>query len=314
MQTWKRLIAVVLGSLFLTAAASHAATIHACRKKVGGAVRIVGAKTVCADTETKLSWNSVGPQGPQGLPGNLALAGTECPRGRVLVGFDQDGQPKCVLDLSGFTCYSDIAGADFSGANLTGAFLAWDSCRNHKSALFTGANLSYATLPRDCGGMDLSNVVLANTRVNSDLRGANLTGADLAGADLTGALLGGATLTGVVWSGTTCPDGSNSGTNGTSPESCAGHLDIPWCGDGLCNGTENADTCSADCPAVCGDAICSPAETDAICDADCPPMCGDGFCGSGESIASCNVDCPPVCGDGVCSIGETPMNCAADCL
>jgi hypothetical protein len=33
-----------------------------------------------------------------------------------------------------------------------------------------------------------------------------------------------AALTGVIWSHTTCPDGTNGATNGTSPESCIGHL------------------------------------------------------------------------------------------
>jgi len=48
----------------------------------------------------------------------------------------------------------------------------------------------------------------------ADLRNADLTNAVLIGADLTNADLMGANLTNVTWSNTTCPDGSNSDTNG----------------------------------------------------------------------------------------------------
>jgi hypothetical protein len=71
---------------------------------------------------------------------------------------------------------------------------------------FTGANMA----SRDLVNANLTNVNLTNV---------NLTGAQLAGANLTGA-----TLTGVTWSGTMCPDGTFSDTNGTAPQSCAGHL------------------------------------------------------------------------------------------
>jgi uncharacterized protein YjbI with pentapeptide repeats len=78
-----------------------------------------------------------------------------------------------------------------------------------------GADLSGAHLPRaGLTGADLT---------GADLTGADLTDANLTGADLTGANLTGADLTGVTWSVTTCPDGSNSDTNGSSPASCIGH-------------------------------------------------------------------------------------------
>ena len=63
----------------------------------------------------------------------------------------------------------------------------------------------------------------------ADLQGADLTNASLLDADLTNANLYTATMTGaddsgVTWNNTTCPDGSNSNTNGTSPASCGdGH-------------------------------------------------------------------------------------------
>lgn len=71
----------------------------------------------------------------------------------------------------------------------------------------------------------------------------------------------------------------------------------PFCGDGKCNGGENADTCSLDCGAA--------------------TVCGDGICQSDESCNSCSVDCgicpPAECNnDGVCNAGEDCNGCA-DC-
>ena len=83
---------------------------------------------------------------------------------------------------------ADLTGANLTGANLTGAFL-----------------------------------------VESNLTGANLTGTNLASTDLKAANLAGATggttsnVSGAIWYLTTCPDGTNSSTNGTSPQSCVGN-------------------------------------------------------------------------------------------
>ena len=56
MRTWPSVIAAGICCLFLTASMANAATIYACRKKVGGAIRIVGASTTCLATERKMSW------------------------------------------------------------------------------------------------------------------------------------------------------------------------------------------------------------------------------------------------------------------
>jgi hypothetical protein len=85
----------------------------------------------------------------------------------------------------------------------------WSGCRLDKANLdnmvFEGGNLTNANL----AGAHL---------VDANLHAANLTGANLNGANLTGAFIGD-----VTWSGTTCPDGTVSDTNGSSPESCVGH-------------------------------------------------------------------------------------------
>jgi hypothetical protein len=62
-----------------------------------------------------------------------------------------------------------------------------------------------------------------------NLRGSNFTNADLTRVNMTGALLfgdtfTGAIITGIKWSHTECPDATLSDANGTSPQSCAGHL------------------------------------------------------------------------------------------
>ncbi len=99
---------------------------------------------------------------------------------------------------------ANLMGADLSGANFTSGPLcrSWDRWRTSLSnANLTNANLSHA---------DLTNAVL--------------TGTNLAGADLTGANPSGALLYDVLWSASTCPDGTTSDSNGSTPESCCAHL------------------------------------------------------------------------------------------
>jgi hypothetical protein len=68
---------------------------------------------------------------------------------------------------------------------------------------------------------DLREARLVNAFLrDADLHDARLDNTDFTGADLTGANLDGASLKGVVWHHTTCPDGTNSDTNGGT---CLGH-------------------------------------------------------------------------------------------
>jgi len=88
------------------------------------------------------------------------------------------------------------------------------------SGRLAGANLAGANLP----GIDLRDANLtAADLAGANLAGANLAGANLTGATLTGADLAGADLAAVVWANTTCPDGTNSSSNGSAPASCVGH-------------------------------------------------------------------------------------------
>jgi len=130
---------------------------------------------------------------------------------------------------------------------------------------------------------------------------------------------------------------------------CAGMASAapPECPDGICNGTENCDSCPEDCGICpeCGDEICNGNEDCNSCEQDCGTCteCGDGIkngteeCDgndfgtetcitkgfeSGDLICagSCTIDTlncisAPVCdNDGTCEAGENPSNCPNDCI
>src|SRR5437899_8578856 len=60
------------------AAAGSGATIHACYKKGGGALRIASR---CKHGETALSWNQIGPRGAKGSAGRTGARGSAGPPG-----------------------------------------------------------------------------------------------------------------------------------------------------------------------------------------------------------------------------------------
>ena len=103
---------------------------------------------------------------------------------------------------------TSLASARLRGAILTGAELTngWANGADFSFANLYGANLS---------NTDLTGANLENANFyGADLRNANLTDADLRNANLTGADLENSDLTRVKWGNTTCPDGTNSDTNG----------------------------------------------------------------------------------------------------
>lgn len=91
------------------------------------------------------------------------------------------------------------------------------------------------------------------------------------------------------------------------------------CGDGLCEGEEDYQSCPADCEPCNNDGECDEAdgETREGCPADCPVCDGDGVCevALGETVANCAADCYPCNDDGVCEpgAGETEAVCPNDC-
>jgi uncharacterized protein YjbI with pentapeptide repeats len=105
---------------------------------------------------------------------------------------------------------ADVTDSALSGANLRGAsaFRLNANGASLRNANLRGANLSQATL----FGADLSGANLTN---------ANLSFANLDSADLSNAVTKGITLTSANFNNTTCPDGTNSDTDG---DTCFGHL------------------------------------------------------------------------------------------
>jgi hypothetical protein len=116
--------------------------------------------------------------------------------------------------------------------------------------------------------------------------------------------------------------------DGCCAPGCSG-LDDPdcSCGNGVCEGGEDCDTCPLDCIsgqggtcAACFKGVCNgdchPRKEGPDC-ADCAPgyCCGDGFCEGDEDGYNCEVDCgpPPFCGDENCDPSEDPCGCPADC-
>jgi uncharacterized protein YjbI with pentapeptide repeats len=69
---------------------------------------------------------------------------------------------------------------------------------------------------------DLSSLNLSNTNLSCSYAAfANFKSVNFTGANMRYAKFGGALLTGAIFNNTTCPDGTNSNTNGNT---CAGHL------------------------------------------------------------------------------------------
>ena len=110
--------------------------------------------------------------------------------------------------------YANLQGCILTNKNLTSANLSHAnlSDANLSGAALTYADLSYANL--SSAGLETTNLV------GADLVGADLAGAFLGFANLSGAALYGADLMGVTWIDTTCPDGTNSNSDGGT---CIGH-------------------------------------------------------------------------------------------
>ncbi len=122
---------------------------------------------------------------------------------------------------------ADLNGVDLKGAILTGVISGgitgtplalpsgWSLVDGY--LIGPGANLTKAAL----SGAALTGANLTGANLaGAILTGANLTGANLTKANLTGAVMTHAVVTGVIWSNTTCPDSTNSSSNGGT---CAGH-------------------------------------------------------------------------------------------
>jgi len=123
-------------------------------------------------------------------------------------------------------------------------------------------------------------------------------------------------LGGCVLDPADCDDHDPHTQDWCSPESGCVHLGGA-CGDGVCNPGEK-ESCPGDCKPgrpECGDGVCQGPEEAQHCPGDCkdpPAECGDGQCAMPE-LWMCPEDCPDfVCNDGQCWPGEA-FFCSEDC-
>jgi uncharacterized protein YjbI with pentapeptide repeats len=113
---------------------------------------------------------------------------------------------------------ADLNGLDLSGTTLTG--VASGGITGTPSALPTDWTLIGGFLIGPGDGLDLANLTGLNL-TGVDLVAATMDYANLTDANLTDADLSGATLVGAIWSSTTCPDGTNSNSDG---DTCVSNL------------------------------------------------------------------------------------------
>jgi phospholipase C len=132
-------------------------------------------------------------------------------QGKNLQGMNLSGAEASGSNLQGsnlrnaFLPNADLHGSNLQGVNLSNSDLHGD---NLQAAILQGANLQRD----DLTGVNLSGAIL---------QGTNMQGDDLTNSNLTGAKLQGANVNKVIWSNTTCPDGTNSNTHGST---CVGHI------------------------------------------------------------------------------------------
>jgi uncharacterized protein YjbI with pentapeptide repeats len=199
---------------------------------------LTGADLEFTDLFGVISGGVVG--SPASLPsGWVLLSGYFFGQGANLTGADLAG-----FNLTGFNLSnailtgSDLAGANLAGVNLntiaTGGIIGTPSALPTNWELIAGYLIGPGTyiVSSNLTGINLSRTDMVGAElVDSNLSSANLTGSDLANADLaevnfTGANLMGANLAGAAfpsatWSNTTCPDGTNSDSDG---DTCANNL------------------------------------------------------------------------------------------
>jgi uncharacterized protein YjbI with pentapeptide repeats len=158
---------------------------------------------------------------------------------QIFVDADQ-GQGIASMDYSGVDFSNmelpdlGVHSGDFSRANFTGAILSatetslfsgWEF-DNFTDATFSGTVMAFGNFYHSTfDHTDLSGEDLRDTDLSSaSFVGTTLTGTSFYEANLYGATgLDGDNTSSVLWSNTTCPDDTNSDTDGGT---CAGHLTL----------------------------------------------------------------------------------------
>lgn len=155
----------VAGSLAAASIPDSNGVIHACYKPSTGAVKIVVSASNCGKGEVHLSWNHTGPagkdgrdgtdgqDGADGAPGNLALAGKQCPNGSFVTGFDAGGELQCGMPAgsgSGGTGSDPGSPTDADNDGFTSG--SGGDCDDGNPAVHPGATELEDGLDNNCDG------------------------------------------------------------------------------------------------------------------------------------------------------------------
>lgn len=176
------------GAVVEASATGSSVTYQACLSSRGALSKVGTVTPTCPSASTVISWNSIGPAGPAGLPYDCLAAPYP---GVNFVG--------CNLDY--------VSGASLTNANMIDANL---TAANLSGANLSGANLTDTDFTRTSMQPFYFVPPLVNTLhlinfSNTNLRNANFAGSSLQGANLSGANLSGANLTGSDLSGYVVP-------------------------------------------------------------------------------------------------------------
>lgn len=133
------------------------------------------------------------------------------------------GLPNTNLTSTNFSGLNLSGLSDISSANLTNSDMSSTSATlsiAFSNSNLTQTNFSNTSLPDsqfDGTTADHTNFTGA-TLTSTNFSNATLTNTNFTNANLTSANFSGATFTSVIWSNTTCPDGTNSNSDGNTCE------------------------------------------------------------------------------------------------
>ncbi len=192
-----------------------------------GQIRIINSSETCLSNETPLSWRK-GPEPGTEFP--FIFSGTLPGIGNRLAG----------RNLQNAIIAAHIETANLTNINFTNATLAGSLIIKHtnfSNSNFTNADLEAILVTSNFSGANLTGANLQNAMIGFvNFSNANLTNANLNGSFICSdqpndpepvtqpfpdASL--PILTGAMWSNTTCPDGTNSDSNGGT---CEGHFTV----------------------------------------------------------------------------------------
>ena len=128
-------------------AAGSPTTLEACVNPGNGMMRLVDSSTTCHSNETRVTWNSEGPQGPKGDPGDPGPPGPSsggapfvwvCTPAHVYHGAGINTSNLYVFNGSGSTANVAVHFFDVGGNNLVGQNIPGTASENYPGE--TGTN------------------------------------------------------------------------------------------------------------------------------------------------------------------------------